>query len=140
MISRADLVAEALRWIGTPFHAGQRCRGVGADCIGVVSGVAEASGISHTYRNDYGLRPDGTMRAELLARMMEVAGPPLPGDVLLLRMIPGAPPHHVAIYVGGGEIVHAYVSARRCVRQPYDAYWIGRTVAVYRWPGVDDVD
>lgn len=36
------VVAEAERWLGTPFHLGAAVRGAGCDCFGLVVGVGEA--------------------------------------------------------------------------------------------------
>ena len=38
-ITRARVVALARGWIWTPYHHQASCRGVGADCLGLVRGV-----------------------------------------------------------------------------------------------------
>ena len=40
----ARVVAEARRWIGTPYHHQARLRGVGCDCAGLIIGVGLATG------------------------------------------------------------------------------------------------
>jgi hypothetical protein len=45
MISRKQIVLEAKRWIGTPFHKQARKIGIGCDCVGLILGVVEALGI-----------------------------------------------------------------------------------------------
>jgi cell wall-associated NlpC family hydrolase len=132
LTTRDAVVAEALAWVGTPFHANQTCKGVGADCIGVVAGVALACGLNVRYRADYSMQPDGSMARELRAQLLPVAGEPQPGDVLMMAF--EREPHHVALYVGNGEIVHAYAQVRRCVRQPYDDYWHDKTRGIFSFP------
>lgn len=39
---RADALAEARKWIGTPYHHQASRAGVGCDCLGLVSGVWRA--------------------------------------------------------------------------------------------------
>ncbi len=39
MIARDDIVAEARRWIGTPYRHQASMLGAGADCLGLVRGV-----------------------------------------------------------------------------------------------------
>ena len=40
-----EIVSEARKWLGTPFHYQGRIRGIGCDCLGLVVGVASALGI-----------------------------------------------------------------------------------------------
>lgn len=136
MITRDQIVAEAVSWVGTPFHANQKLKHVGADCIGVVAGVAENVGLHVNYRNDYSLRPDGSLLKELREQLIKVDDGPLPGDVILMAF--EAEPHHVALYIGNNEIVHSYAQARKCVRQQYSRYWHDCSRGVYRFPGVED--
>jgi NlpC/P60 family putative phage cell wall peptidase len=46
MTTRSEVIAEARRWIGTPFHHQAAVCRVGCDCIGLIGGVAIALGIS----------------------------------------------------------------------------------------------
>lgn len=128
MITREEIVDEAIRWVGTPWKRNASLRGVGADCVGVIAGVAIAVGIRVSYRNDYSQRPDGSLRGELERQMVRVSEP-LPGDVLLMTF-GNQLPHHVAFYIGS-DIVHAYLSVRRCVRQPYDEHWRSKVRGTY---------
>lgn len=40
MTTRADVVAEARTWLGTPWQHQQSLKGVATDCLGLISGVA----------------------------------------------------------------------------------------------------
>lgn len=140
MTTRAKLVAEALTWVGTPWHRNQSRKGVGADCVGVVAGIAMACGIQvSSYRNNYSQQPDGTLIPELKREgLVPVKGELKPGDVLVMSF--ANVPHHIALYIGtvdekiGPEIVHAYLQVRRCVRCRYDEYWKRKVQLVLRSP------
>ena len=43
---RQAVVAEALAWIGTPFHYAARVKGAGVDCLMLLSDVHERAGIA----------------------------------------------------------------------------------------------
>src|SRR4051812_47036512 len=43
--TRAEILAEARSWRGTPYHEMGRLKGVGVDCVGVVMGLAGFCGI-----------------------------------------------------------------------------------------------
>jgi cell wall-associated NlpC family hydrolase len=87
-------------WIGTPFQWQASIKGVGADCKGLIAGVAREcgrpeAGSLHALAGDYGARVPvprlKTGLAEIFDRVAEVE----PGDVLLL--IVGGKPQHLAI-------------------------------------------
>jgi cell wall-associated NlpC family hydrolase len=126
------VAAEAMSWVGTPWHRNASLKGVGADCVGVVAGTALALGLPVKYRNDYPQVPDGSLLRELSAQCTAIAALE-PGAVLLMTFT--AVPHHVAIYTGDG-IVHAYAQVRRCVFLPWDDYWRAKVRGIFRLPGV----
>lgn len=124
----AALVAEAEGWIGTPFVWQGRVRGVGADCKGLLAGVAAACGRAEgasleALAGDYGARvPVPRLRAGLARLFDRVPGEErLPGDVLLVRMAGQA--QHLAL---------AAPSARHPARS-IEAV-IGARVGFYRRP------
>lgn len=136
------LIAEARSWIGTPFRANQSCKGIAADCIGMLAGAARACGLSVRYRSDYPQRPDGSLTRELEAQLVKVPLAELrPGDVIEMDMSGRADgmPHHLALYAGG-TIIHAYMQARKCVEQPYTAYWRALARSAYRFREFVNVD
>jgi cell wall-associated NlpC family hydrolase len=133
---KEDLVAAAMDMVGTPFHAQASTKGVGTDCIGVMKHVARSNGVLFRDRVAYSMRPDGTLKSTLENYLDLVKGEIQAGDILLMAF-DGANPHHVAMYVGNGEIVHAYAQARKVVKQTYSDHWKNKVVAVYRFPGVE---
>lgn len=136
MVTRADIIAEARTWVGTPFHHQGRLKGVGVDCAGVIVGVAHALGLSDYDRHDYGREPYcGMLRSTLDEHMHRVQGDPLPGDVLLMAF--DREEQHLAILTDQNTIIHAYEHVGRCVEHRYADVWRARTRGVYRYKGVE---
>jgi cell wall-associated NlpC family hydrolase len=131
---RSEISKAALAMLGTPFHAQGRLPGVGLDCVGVVVCVARALGVAHSDVAAYPMRPNGMLRPLLEAQLVRVYREPREGDVLLMSF--AGEPHHVAVMVDGGRIVHAYATVRKCVVQAYNDYWRAKVRAVYEFPGV----
>jgi cell wall-associated NlpC family hydrolase len=46
-------------------------------------------------------------------------------------------PHHVALVIDGGRILHAHMRARKTIVQTYTDYWRSVTRATYRFKGVE---
>jgi NlpC/P60 family putative phage cell wall peptidase len=149
MVTRAAVVDEARRWLGTPFHHQAHTRGVGADCLGMVGGVAIALGLYPAeawatiwaQHAGYARTPDGSTLEAVCRRYLVPAGHLMqPGDVLLMRF--SRDPQHMAILVpyahGGLAMVHAYSRAGRVVEHRYAPVWQARTVDWYSMPGVRD--
>jgi cell wall-associated NlpC family hydrolase len=148
MPTRADIVAEARRWIDTGFQHQARTRGVATDCGGLLGGVAIASGVlpadwwTTTFDplfGGYSRQPDGTLRRICEAFMREIAVDAMqPGDAVLMRF--AGEPQHVGIladYVHGGlSIVHAMLRVGRVAEHRLAPKWRGYIVAAYAMPGV----
>lgn len=132
---RSEITAAALSMVGTPFHAQGRLPGVGLDCIGVVVSVAKLVGVPHRDVAAYPMRPNGQLMPELESQMVRVRREPREGDVLLMSF--AGEPHHVAVMVDAGRIVHAYATVRKCVVQSYSDHWRAKVRAVYEFPGVE---
>ncbi|UZW55562.1 NlpC/P60 family protein [Sphingobium sp. JS3065] len=127
MVTRAEIVAEARRWIGTPYHEQASVRGRGCDCKGLVVGVARACGLPeaegfHACLANYGPRVDvALLRRGLESELRQVAIP-RPGDVLLLRV--RGKPQHLGLMVEGGRMVHCWGAG---MQQVVSAAWtVGR--------------
>lgn len=136
----AQVVAEARRWIGTPYCHQASCRGAGADCLGVFRGVWRALfGAEPICLPPYSPDWAETSGDEVLlaaARRLLVArdlGPPCPGDVLIFRMRAGAMAKHLALATGPCMIIHAY-SGVGVVETPLSAPWARRVVARFEFP------
>ncbi len=144
-MTRGDIVAEARRWIGTPYRHQASTREAGTDCLGLLRGI---------WRAVYGAEPeavppysadwDEVERTEVLwraaARHMQERPPGEmdDGDVLLFRMRGGAVAKHLGIFDGSGSVprfIHAY-SGHGVVASPLSDPWRRRIVAVFGWPGL----
>lgn len=132
---KEDIVAAAMEMVGTPFHAQASVPGVGSDCIGVGKHIARRVDFPFEDRVAYSMNPTGELQP-LLESILVRVDILQDGDFLLMAW-PGHAPHHIAVYVGNGEIVHAYNRVRKVVKQTYSDEWKKKTVAIYRFPGVE---
>lgn len=135
----ALIVAEARRWIGTPFmHLGRR-RGIGCDCAGLIIGVAHGLGLSRFEFTAYPPDPAGIDMTEMLAANMDAiavegAGP---GDVAHIRWF--SAPRHLAIIAdrdqndGALDMIHAYAPAGKVREHILDAKWRRRVIGTWRY-------
>jgi NlpC/P60 family putative phage cell wall peptidase len=138
----AAICAEALTWLGTPFHDQAALKGVGADCAGLVLGVAKALGLVAPAWRPPPYHPAWHLfeSSELLADTMQQLGAtPLeptqtaPGDILLCRWRGQRAHGHCAILLPEAQVLHALVR-RGVVRQPLTGrFWRGATRAM-RFP------
>lgn len=127
------IIGAASAYLGTRWHHQGRST-AGVDCLGLIVLTAQDCGLSVRDQFGYPRQPDGQqLQAELDAQLQRIAEPE-PGAVLLMRF--EREPQHVAIMADGGDIIHAYATARKVVRHRLDELWTRRIVAVYRFPGV----
>jgi cell wall-associated NlpC family hydrolase len=140
----AEVIAEARRWIGTPWHHQARLRDVGVDCGGLIVCAAQALGLPVTdHPAGYGRLPDGVaLRAHIESQCTRLLQPEL-GAVVLMRW--AVHPQHVGLVgtlPGGWSLIHAWAGVRAVVEHLMDAEWQGRIVqddagpCFYRLPGV----
>jgi len=141
MITRAAIVTEARRWLGTPWKHQASLRGVGTDCIGLVAGVARELGMDAAEAferareyHGYGREPDPRLIALGCASFLDPADAPArAGDVLVLRF--RTEPQHFALVTERG-IIHAYAQARRVVEHRIDPMWAARVVSAWSFRGI----
>lgn len=139
---RDAVVAEARRWIGTPYLHQGRVIGAGVDCVGLVIGVARALGIvaPHFDITGYARQPDERRFAELCAACMT----PIPeaearaGDVASIAF--GGHTMHLGIVAdyahGGLSLIHSLMRSSRVVEHRIDDAWRARIAGWHRMPGV----
>jgi NlpC/P60 family putative phage cell wall peptidase len=120
-MQRTAIVAEAVSWIGTPFHHAARIKGAGVDCLMLLAEVYERAGIVPRveppfYVPDWHLHRDAERYLEgLRSYAREIDGSPeqtapLPGDIALFRF--GRTFSHGAIVIEWPRLVHAYWAVR----------------------------
>lgn len=113
---RAAVVAEARKWIGTPYHHAAMIRGVGVDCATLLAAVYSDAGVVDVpallpYSPQFFLhRSDEKYLAEVMKYAHETTDPK-PGDIVVYKM--GRSFAHGAIIVDPGwpAIIHAVQEA-----------------------------
>lgn len=152
MTTRAEIVAAARDWIGTPFRHHQATKTIGSDCIGLVAGVANETGLTSAWFDGratafrgYGKTPD----PKILLRACRMFLDPVPmsavavGDVLVMRTMNGHEPQHFGIVTAVQDgrpsaMVHAMNVVGRVAEQPIDRKWLGRVLYAFRFRGVTE--
>lgn len=157
--TRDDIAAEVRSWIGTPYHYQAAIKGVGVDCIGLISGVWKAvTGLDHVPIPPFNPlwiyhTPGESMYLGFQIYLDEVVKTFdrdyqttdfNTGDVILLRMVRRRPAKHGAFVLvnadGSVTMVHAaqQESAHQChvAEEPMDDYWLQRVAYVFKFRGV----
>lgn len=136
---RDAIVAEARSWLGTPFLWQASVKGKGADCKGLVWGVARELGrpeaeTFHAQLANYGHAVDCALLKAGLAETFDKRTEAGPGDVLLLRI--GGRAQHLAICTGE-KMIHTYGRGPRCVVEvPFTSIWRSQLDSIWGWKGV----
>ena len=114
MARRSEIVAVARSWIGTPYRHQAALKGVGCDCLGLLTGVwreltGEAPPPLPTYTPDWAEALGQETFAEGLRPYLAEIAPDeaQAGDVLLFRWRPHLPAKHAGILTGPERMVHA---------------------------------
>lgn len=131
------VVAEARRWIGTPYVHQGSVHGAGCDCLGLIRGVWRAVNGTEPeqpprYSPDWD-EPQGqeVLLAAATRHLVPVTGDWVPGQVLLFRMRSTSVAKHMGILSVAGEspaFVHAY-TGHGVVESPLSAPWHRRVAA-----------
>lgn len=119
-MTRADVVAEARKWLGTPWVHQHRAKGQAVDCAGLIICVARDLGLlpADFDLNGYSRMPDGTLLAVCDEHMDRIERSAMqPGDVLV--MATEHDPQHMGILGdyrhGGLSLIHAASKAGRVI-------------------------
>lgn len=116
---RAAIIAEAARWIGTPFHHRQRCHGRGVDCVNLLIAVYAAVGVAPQietpwYPHDWHMHKDDEMLVETLKLYARPVSAGMSGDIAVYGY--GRSISHAAIIEDAANVIHAYKPAERVCR------------------------
>jgi cell wall-associated NlpC family hydrolase len=108
--SRANVVALARRWLGTPYHHMGRVRGAGVDCAMFPLEVYRAAGIIPDidlpyYPQDWMLHRSEEIFLQIVQQYASEVERPEPGDLVLYRF--GRCFAHGAIVIDWPTIIHA---------------------------------
>lgn len=135
---RDQVVAEARRWTGTPYHHQASLAGVGCDCLGLVRGV---------WRALYGEEPeapppypvsslvkDDLLTPALRRWLIEIPEPEArAGDVLVFAWRRTAPARHCGIQTADDRFIHA-CSRRFVAETPLTPWWRRHCLASFSFP------
>ena len=111
----SDVVTEARRWIGTPYHSGARVFGVGVDCGQLLIAAFEAAGLipagdcaPGVYSPEWHLHRSEEKYLGWVQKYCDlIDGDPLPGDIAVFQF--GRCVSHAGIVTEWPKIIHAYV-------------------------------
>ena len=140
-MTRADVLLESRRWIGTPYQHQASCRGAGTDCLGLVRGIWRALYGSEPcavppYRPDWDGLPGDEALLQAAQTYFAPISEPQPGDLILFRPHPAGAAKHCAILSAPDCIIHAYWG--RCVAETsLSAWWRRRQVAAFSFPHME---
>lgn len=143
-MKRAEIIATARGWIGTPYQHQASLHGVGTDCLGLLRGVwrahlGEEPERAPPYTPDWAETVgeetllDAARRSLIEIPVSDVQQ----ADVLLFRMGMGCPAKHCAIVSGEDRIIHAYW-AHAVVETRLVPWWRRRIAAAFQFPGLED--
>jgi NlpC/P60 family putative phage cell wall peptidase len=140
--SRDDIVAEARRWLGTPYHHQASHCGVGADCLGLVRGVwralhgADAEAVPAYSRDWAEATGTETMLAAARRHLREIdRAAATCGDVVTFRYRPRAVAKHVGILTDKARMIHA-IEGAAVGEVPLGAWWRRHMAAAFSFPGI----
>ena len=122
--ARAAVVAEARRWLGTPYHEGADIRGVGVDCGMLIVRVFVDLGLGppfdpRPYPPDWMIHRDDEKYLRWLTETCREVEAPQPGDIAIFRF--GRCYGHGGIIAGAEprSIVHAYADADSVIEEKF---------------------
>lgn len=130
------IVIEARKLLGKPFrHHGRGPKHY--DCAGLcIAAYKAATGRDIEDVRYYGREPHRNGLQDAIERNAgkPVAGPPQPGDIVLIRF--NRAPHHMGVVgetpYGAPSLIHASGERGMVVEQRLDDYWLQHIVAIYR--------
>lgn len=136
MLEREDIIAEARRWIGTPWRHQGRSRS-GVDCVGLVVLVARNVGLEPEDVTGYARRQDGRALLRHLHKQLEIRSTTnwKIGNIGVFKE--SAFPIHVGFLSsreGVPTVIHAHARRRQVIEEALLPY--GTPFAVFSLPEV----
>ena len=138
MISREDVVLEARKWVGTPYHHQGRLRGIGVDCVGLIIGVGEKLGIRGYDKDEYRrYRRRPPRGLGMLKDLDEGCGERIydlhAGDIAVFWMnVTNKRAHHLAIVSDYG-LIHTHSRIGKVVEHRFSDWWRERFICGYHF-------
>lgn len=144
MITRSDVLTIARSWVGTPYRHQASCKGVGADCLGLLRGIwselyGQDPGRMPPYQPDwYDVDKDDQMLRKAEEMLIEIPNEKaLPGHVHLFRMRPHHAAKHCGVRSEDGKMIHG-LTGRAVEEVSMGNFFTPRIVATFSFPGVVD--
>ncbi len=131
---RHAIVAEAIDWLGTPYHHSGKLKGVGVDCGQLLIGVYAGAGIiddinTGDYARDWHFHRSDEQYLKWVLGYATKTETPQAGDIALFKF--GRCISHGAIVVDMPTLIHAHIG-RGCVYIDInDAEIAGRLAGFY---------
>ena len=143
-LERAEIVAAARAWIGTPYHHQASAMGVGADCLGLVRGVwrdvfGSAAEVPPAYCRDWAEAGGRETMLEAARRHLEsiTAAEIELGDVIVFRLRSGGVAKHAAIVASRSTMIHAMEGAP-VSEVALSNWWRRRIAGAFRFPNLTE--
>ena len=143
---RTEIIAEAKEWIGTPWVHQARRKGLGADCVGFVTGVyKELGGVAgceipadypatwHVWNKEERLY-ETAKKVGLVEKPIEKMKA---GDVVFFRF-GNMPASHLGILIEDDLFLHSYMTFKKIMPTKLDKAWRRRIAYVMEFQGVVD--
>lgn len=142
------IVAEARKWVGTPYRHQGKLRGLSVDCVGLILGVGANTSLLHIGKAEwaefaaYSRTPNPrkmgrAMEAFLLPLELEPGELPPPGAIGWFGWRDDMPMHLaiMAEFEGRPTMIHAFSHVGKCVEHGFVSEWPERVVSWWAYPG-----
>lgn len=143
-IHRAEIVAAARRWVGTPYRHQASLAGIGCDCLGLLRGVwrevvGDEPERAPFYDPSWAELGRGDPLIEAARRHLVVRDGAVvePGMILIFRWRPGLAAKHCGIATAPDRMVHAHDGAT-VAEVTVVSGWRRRIAGVFDFPFVVD--
>lgn len=132
---RRKIVEKAREYLGTPFHHQGRLKGIGIDCIGLLSCVAHELGIFTKDHTNYSRHPDGESLINELSKHLDEIPPSKMniGDIIVFTISKRTKyPQHIGFVTDYG-MIHTYQGSGKVVEHVLDDKWKRRICACFKF-------
>jgi len=122
---RHAIVAEALSWVGCPFHDRAGVKGVGVDCLHFIVRVYQAVDVLEpfdppVYSAQWFLHKDEPLFLDGMKRYAHRVEMAQPGDIAMFNF--GRHAAHAAIIIDHYTMIHAYKACGEVIRDARSAH------------------
>jgi NlpC/P60 family putative phage cell wall peptidase len=138
--ARKRALGIACSWIGTPYRHQASRKGVGCDCLGLVTGIwrelyGEPIIVPRSYSRDWAETLTGEPLLAALRERCDELDPAAmrPGDVFAFRWQAGTAAKHLAVLAPDNRIIHAY-EGHAVMTSAFVPSWRRRLAGVFAFP------